>query len=1368
MSQRNRYANSNLNGVLSSQKSAPGYSQPYSQPTRYGSGLVSLGSSKKPASTSTSKLAVPKPVNLPSLRKENSGNDPNVKIVPASGSGWEKIEEPAPAPPALARESHWATTQARDSGWRPVEVQALPPPRPGSRRLNPHEFPSLSAATAPRQLPKQLVPSIHDSQGVANWDDDERRLPVAGTGQPIAPDRAEDERGFRPPWEERGDAFNTRASGEGHGGGARGFDEDRWIPRGGQGIPPPPQRPYGRPPPARFGSQDRFGDFPPFADDPALFPPPPPPSRQPPPPPRTDAAGDHAHGDKSAEVDPEREAFLAELDRVAQDLEKERQRKLEQEVAVVAEEEPVPEPAEPAPPLKQPSGPLTLAQVAAANVPEVEAPAEAVVPQNAKLARRQRELEEEEAERKRKEAAAAKLRALDEAIAAREAERRALEELAAKDAAEKLAEEEAKAARAAAEAAAIAHEKAETELAALTLEEERQAEAEATAGPASGNLSEKATTDQDVEGSVHGSSIDVQANSSVAQDALSDEDRDVSVLSSAQDVAPPVPNAWRRTPLPNGTPDAWEEQPAPPPPLPRGPKRSTEAPAKQVQSENKGAAVNKLERQPPPAQKPGIPAASNSSEGAAPVSVDANGTMDATATLVAPPVPAQPKGPPVSWRKILAGDDGPSTPPQEPVQEERKQHVTDGGRPDRGRGRDGRGRGDRDGQHARDAGAVKDSDSGRFRGRGRGRGERAPRAAPRKAVESTSPPSAVAAQVAGADVGAVDTTGGVKRGRQRGENTRGRGARGDAVASSRGRGRGGRVGGRGVVAAAAPPASEMPAPPSPSAPAEGPPATVEVLAMAQDKQEPLPQPEPAPVVASVPPGLGWDTIAEPPGLSGWGTSVGSLPIIPAADSTVPLAADGRGSRFAPTLDPIAIKSPIAERNDPPVERPKSAAGVVGAVSRPRSASNVAAASGGLGQDVLPNGIPALPADLSLDPLPAPSETGPANFAIQRSAAPSNNPIGAAAFPGGVLFSLPSQPQGSNMWQQFGQPQASAAQQGGGPQQIVQDQGAFNLEAAKQSFYNAGGDQSFGSGSSYGGGISSNPQFGAFSNTQFGQGVPPGLQFGQLHTGFGAPFVPTGKQADWSTGAASKQPDWSTGALGKQPDWSIGPLGTTSQGPGAQAFSRPGALEPVGHHVPYTSQHPPSDSLSRNGGLPHSNGNMEMHRQSLPEGFVGKTGETSAALHDTAVGLPDDVFSPEDIRASVEPPLGMRCGGPPAGGGGRRGGARGRMGSPPMRGAPGGRGGYGRGRGREAGVDPATVNDPGNHQRRREGGPPAGQQRMPQGGRRHPAEGVPAPDAGGRDGARGRGGSRGRGGRGAVGRGGQNSAVTAWVPLQQGA
>ena len=143
-----------------------------------------------------------------------------------------------------------------------------------------------------------------------------------------------------------------------------------------------------------------------------------------------------------------------------------RLRKLEaKEVLLAADEEPVQQPTPPPEPDKLShslSEPLTLAQVAAANAsePNESAPLPAavsatsicalhgfgsvcpcmlcewVVPAgssctcgdmqaqlNAKLARRQRELEEEEAERKRKDAAAAKLRALDEAIAAREAER---------------------------------------------------------------------------------------------------------------------------------------------------------------------------------------------------------------------------------------------------------------------------------------------------------------------------------------------------------------------------------------------------------------------------------------------------------------------------------------------------------------------------------------------------------------------------------------------------------------------------------------------------------------------------------------------------------------------------------------------------------------------------------------------------------------------------------------------------------------------------------------------------------------------------------------------------------------------------------
>ncbi len=216
-------------------------------------------------------------------------------------------------------------------------------------------------------------------------------------------------------------------------------------------------------------------------------------------------------------------------------------------------------------------------------------------------------------------------------------------------------------------------------------------------------------------------------------------------------------------------------------------------------------------------------------------------------------------------------------------------------------------------------------------------------------------------------------------------------------------------------------------------------------------------------------------------------------------------------------------------------------------------------------------------------------------------------------------------------------------------------------------------------------------------------------------------------------------------------------------------STPAHFAWIVHHPPLGS--PPHNMLAvcRNGGVPQSNGNMEMHRQTLSEGFVGKAGETPAALHDTAAGLPDDVFTPEDIRATVEAVVPTMRGGPPSGGG-RRGG-RGRMGSPPMRGVPASRGGYARGRGREGGMDGVSAGNDGGghqHQRRREGGPAAGQQRTgPAQARRHPGEGVPPQESGGRDGVRGRGTGRARGARGAA-RGGQTNPVTAWVPLPQGA
>ena len=87
-----------------------------------GSGSGALGSAGRAARTSSShggmlllsrpgatgaavqkggKVIVPRPVNLPSLRREHSGNDPSIALVSGSGaSGWTKapVQEEAPVP----------------------------------------------------------------------------------------------------------------------------------------------------------------------------------------------------------------------------------------------------------------------------------------------------------------------------------------------------------------------------------------------------------------------------------------------------------------------------------------------------------------------------------------------------------------------------------------------------------------------------------------------------------------------------------------------------------------------------------------------------------------------------------------------------------------------------------------------------------------------------------------------------------------------------------------------------------------------------------------------------------------------------------------------------------------------------------------------------------------------------------------------------------------------------------------------------------------------------------------------------------------------------------------------------------------------
>ncbi|XP_074655932.1 uncharacterized protein LOC141909383 isoform X2 [Tubulanus polymorphus] len=88
-------------------------------------GLQSLG---KVGST----RRMPPPANLPSLKSENSGNDPSVTIVPSGGSGWvsstkEKSPEPS-SPPQSAPPSQVTTTSQPQQQTNLQQQQQIPTP----------------------------------------------------------------------------------------------------------------------------------------------------------------------------------------------------------------------------------------------------------------------------------------------------------------------------------------------------------------------------------------------------------------------------------------------------------------------------------------------------------------------------------------------------------------------------------------------------------------------------------------------------------------------------------------------------------------------------------------------------------------------------------------------------------------------------------------------------------------------------------------------------------------------------------------------------------------------------------------------------------------------------------------------------------------------------------------------------------------------------------------------------------------------------------------------------------------------------------------------------------------------------------------